>query len=101
MYFYNAADTARIFDESPKGSTFASSEADQRGAFPVTAPACCTRRHCAGWPIRLRSSVRSFVFAMMIGVVVGTITSLFVATPVANAIMSRQNAKKELEATKK
>src|SRR5690625_5670903 len=33
MYFYNAADTARIFDESPKGSTFASSEADQRGAF--------------------------------------------------------------------
>ena len=33
MYFYNAADTARIFDESPKGSTFTSSEADQRGAF--------------------------------------------------------------------
>ena len=33
MYFYNAADTARIFDESPKGSTFVSSEADQRGAF--------------------------------------------------------------------
>lgn len=46
-------------------------------------------------------AVRSFVFAMMIGVVVGTITSLFVATPVANAIMSRQNAKKELEAPKK
>ncbi len=46
-------------------------------------------------------AVRSFVFAMMIGVVVGTITSLFVATPVANAIMSRQNAKKELEASKK
>lgn len=33
MYSYNAADTARIFDESPKGSTFVSSEADQRGAF--------------------------------------------------------------------
>ena len=33
MYFYNAADTARIFDESPKGSTFAASESDQRGAF--------------------------------------------------------------------
>ena len=46
-------------------------------------------------------AVRSFVFAMMIGVVVGTITSLFVATPVANIIMSKQNAKKELEATKK
>ncbi|MGP4983744.1 deoxyguanosinetriphosphate triphosphohydrolase [Corynebacterium casei] len=33
MYSYNAADTARIFDESPKGSTFVSSEVDQRGAF--------------------------------------------------------------------
>ena len=33
MYFYNAADTARIFDESPKRSTFTSSEADQRGAL--------------------------------------------------------------------
>lgn len=33
MYSYNAADTARIFDESPKCSTFVSSEVDQRGAF--------------------------------------------------------------------
>ena len=33
MYSYNAADTARIFDESPKGSTFVSSDIDQRGAF--------------------------------------------------------------------
>ncbi|HCJ68887.1 MAG TPA: deoxyguanosinetriphosphate triphosphohydrolase [Corynebacterium casei] len=33
MYSYSAADSARIFDESPKGSTFVSSEADQRGAF--------------------------------------------------------------------
>ncbi|SLM94162.1 Deoxyguanosinetriphosphate triphosphohydrolase [Corynebacterium casei] len=33
MYSYSAADSARIFDESPKGSTFVSSEVDQRGAF--------------------------------------------------------------------
>ena len=43
-------------------------------------------------------AVRSFVFAMLIGVVVGTITSLFLATPVAFRIMSKQRAKKELEA---
>ncbi len=43
-------------------------------------------------------AVRSFVFAMLIGVVVGTITSLFLATPVAFSIMSKQRAKKELEA---
>ena len=40
-------------------------------------------------------AVRSFVFAMMIGVVVGTLTSLFVATPVAHLIMAKQRAKKE------
>ena len=43
-------------------------------------------------------AVRSFVFAMFIGVVVGTITSLFLATPVAFSIMTKQKAKKELEA---
>ena len=43
-------------------------------------------------------AVRSFVFAMLIGVVIGTITSLFLATPVAFRIMSKQRAKKELEA---
>ncbi len=42
-------------------------------------------------------AVRSFVFAMLIGVVVGTITSLFLATPVAFSIMTKQRAKKELE----
>ena len=42
-------------------------------------------------------AVRSFVFAMFIGVVVGTITSLFLATPVAFSIMTKQRAKKELE----
>ncbi|NLX81323.1 MAG: protein translocase subunit SecDF, partial [Proteiniphilum sp.] len=43
-------------------------------------------------------AVRSFVFAMLIGVVIGTITSLFLATPVAFSIMTKQKAKKELEA---
>ena len=40
-------------------------------------------------------AVRSFVFAMLIGVVVGTVTSLFVASPVAYALMSRQGKKPE------
>ncbi len=42
-------------------------------------------------------AVRSFVFAMLIGVVVGTITSLFLASPVALSIMTKQRDKKELE----
>src|SRR5699024_9637268 len=33
MYSYDAADTDRIFNESAKGSTFSTSETDQRGAF--------------------------------------------------------------------
>ena len=45
-------------------------------------------------------AVRSFVFAMLIGVVVGTVTSLFVASPVAYSIMKRQQGKKQLEAKK-
>ncbi len=45
-------------------------------------------------------AVRSFVFAMLIGVVVGTITSLFVASPVAYIIMKRQEERKKLEAKK-
>ena len=45
-------------------------------------------------------AVRSFVFAMLIGVVVGTVTSLFVASPVAYAIMRNQQQKKALEAKK-
>ncbi|MDR1743286.1 MAG: protein translocase subunit SecDF [Dysgonamonadaceae bacterium] len=41
-------------------------------------------------------AVRSFVFAMMIGIVVGTITSLFVATPVAyKLLLSKSNKKAE------
>ena len=45
-------------------------------------------------------AVRSFVFAMLIGVVVGTVTSLFVAAPVAYKMMSNQQNKK-LTDTKK
>ncbi|MFA7155978.1 MAG: protein translocase subunit SecF, partial [Proteiniphilum sp.] len=44
-------------------------------------------------------AVRSFVFAMLVGVVVGTVTSLFVASPVAYTIMRNQQ-KKSLEAKK-
>ena len=45
-------------------------------------------------------AVRSFVFAMLIGVVVGSVTSLFVASPVAYIIMKRQEERKKLEAKK-
>ncbi|MDD3624697.1 MAG: protein translocase subunit SecDF [Proteiniphilum sp.] len=45
-------------------------------------------------------AVRSFVFAMLIGVVVGTVTSLFVASPVAFTIMRNQQQKKEPAFTK-
>ncbi len=38
-------------------------------------------------------AVRSFVFAMMIGVIVGTVTSLFVAAPVAYKIMLKKHNK--------
>ena len=42
-------------------------------------------------------AVRSFVFAMLIGVVVGTVTSLFVAAPVAYKILNKQQIKKTAE----
>ena len=42
-------------------------------------------------------AVRSFVFAMLIGVVVGTVTSLFVAAPVAYKILNKQQIKKAAE----
>ncbi|SFK94687.1 protein translocase subunit SecDF [Proteiniphilum acetatigenes] len=42
-------------------------------------------------------AVRSFVFAMLIGVVVGTVTSLFVASPIAYKLMLNQQDKKKLE----
>ncbi|ULB33575.1 MULTISPECIES: protein translocase subunit SecDF [Proteiniphilum] len=40
-------------------------------------------------------AVRSFVFAMLIGVVVGTVTSLFVASPVAYRVMLKSHVKAE------
>jgi len=42
-------------------------------------------------------AVRSFVFAMLIGVVVGTVTSLFVAAPVAYKMLTNQQLKKTAE----
>ena len=45
-------------------------------------------------------AVRSFVFAMLIGVVVGTVTSLFVASPVAYKLILNQQNKKQIEAKK-
>ncbi|MDK2851765.1 MAG: SecD/SecF fusion protein [Proteiniphilum sp.] len=45
-------------------------------------------------------AVRSFVFAMLVGVVVGTITSLFVASPVAYSIMRNQQKTREVKAAK-
>ncbi|KAA6336106.1 hypothetical protein EZS27_015711, partial [termite gut metagenome] len=40
-------------------------------------------------------SVRSFSFAMMLGVVFGTASSLFIAAPVAYIMMNKRNGKKE------
>lgn len=42
-------------------------------------------------------AVRSFVFAMLIGVVMGTITSLFVAAPVAYKMILNQRSKRQLQ----
>ena len=41
-------------------------------------------------------AVRSFVFALMIGVAVGTVTSVFVASPVAYAFMTRKQKKEQI-----
>ena len=46
-------------------------------------------------------AVRSFVFAMLIGIVVGTVTSLFVAAPVAYKILSKQEKKAQIAEEKK
>ena len=46
-------------------------------------------------------SIRSFAFAMILGVVIGTCTSLFVAAPTAYLVMGKRMPKgveKELEA---
>ncbi len=44
-------------------------------------------------------AVRSFVFAMLIGIVVGTFTSIFIAAPIAYNMMTR-NEKKEVVVVK-
>ncbi len=41
-------------------------------------------------------TIRSFVFAMLFGVIVGTFATLFVATPIAYEIQKRRMAKKEV-----
>ena len=45
-------------------------------------------------------TIRSFTFAMIFGVIVGTFCSLFVAAPIAHAIMKKTLAKKAAEAPK-
>ena len=41
--------------------------------------------------------VRSFIFAMFLGVIVGTVSSLFIASPVAYAVLNWQRKKKGLD----
>lgn len=38
--------------------------------------------------------IRGFIFALMVGIVVGTYSSLFIATPVAIEMMKKKNRKK-------
>ena len=40
-------------------------------------------------------SIRSFIFAMILGVIIGTCSSLFIASPVAYAIAKRSDNKKK------
>ena len=42
-------------------------------------------------------TIRGFVFAILVGILVGTYSSLFVATPVMNDTMSKKEAKKMAE----
>ncbi|MEG0455689.1 MAG: hypothetical protein RR559_10175, partial [Bacteroides sp.] len=39
-------------------------------------------------------SIRSFAFAMILGVVIGTLSSLFVASPIAYILMSKNKGTK-------
>ena len=51
-----------------------------------------------GFPIRRLlfggEVIRGFVFAIMFGVIIGTLSSIFIATPVAYDLMNKQAAKK-------
>lgn len=46
-------------------------------------------------------TIRGFVFAILLGVIVGTFSTLFVATPISYEMQRRQQAKKALAANKK
>lgn len=43
-------------------------------------------------------SIRSFSFAMILGVIIGTLSSIFMAAPVAYLVMNKEAKKKELKA---
>ena len=43
------------------------------------------------------STIRSFTFAILLGIIIGTYSTLFVATPVAYEVMTRRSKKKEIE----
>ena len=43
-------------------------------------------------------SIRSFAFAMILGVVFGTLSSLFIAAPIAYRVMSRKERGGDVEA---
>ena len=44
------------------------------------------------------ASIRSFAFAMMLGVIIGTLTSMFIAAPVAYLVMGRKIKEEEAKA---
>ena len=41
--------------------------------------------------------IRGFVFALMFGVIIGTLSSIFTATPIAYDLMKKQQAKAEIK----
>jgi SecD/SecF fusion protein len=43
-------------------------------------------------------SIRSFIFAMLVGVIVGTLATIYVASPIAYMTDRRRNAKKAKKA---
>ena len=42
-------------------------------------------------------AIRSFMFAMLIGIVVGTFTSLFIAAPIAYNLMTKNDKDEEVK----
>ena len=43
------------------------------------------------------ASIKSFAFAMMLGVIIGTLTSMFIAAPTAYLIMGRKIKEEEYD----